>query len=388
MEKRTGKTYLDFAATSYPKPPGVYAALDRFAREVGIGNDRGGYAEAAAASAAMASSREGIAALIGASPERIVFTSGATESLNTFLLGFLREGDHVLTSSFEHNAVRRPLEYLRRYRKVEVSVLPGSLESGIDPGEIRRLLRPETRCCVLTHVSNSFGLEFPVAEIGRILREREIVFALDAAQSLGTLPLDVADIGVDFLAFPGHKGLLGPTGTGGFFIRNGLEEKVLPLKFGGTGVRSAAGFFLADLPYKYEVGTQNTWGLAGLAEGASFVRERTVKAIHGHIAELTAAAANGMKRIEGVSLYLPKTGLPHGLVSFNLKNLPPRDTAALLDEGYGIKVRDGLHCSPDSHRAAGTYPGGTVRASFGIFTSSADVEYLLFALEEIAAQTA
>ncbi|HOO78574.1 MAG TPA: aminotransferase class V-fold PLP-dependent enzyme [bacterium] len=385
MEKRTEKTYLDFAATSFPKPEEVYRAVDRYARRVGVGNDRGLYREGQEAAGVMTRARRAIAGLIEADPGEIVFTSGATESLNTFLLGFLQPGDHVVTTSFEHNAVRRPLEFLRERRGVEVSLLPGSLSTGTDPGELEKSIRPATRLCIVNHVSNSFGSVAPVAEIGAILKEHGgIVFALDAAQSLGTLPFSVRELGVDFLAFPGHKGLLGPTGTGGFFIRRDLVERVLPLKFGGTGIRSAEETFLRDLPYKYEVGTQNTWGLAGLGAGAAWVAERGAATVEEHIRTLTARAVAGLRDLEGIVLYLPGTGLPHGAVSFNLAGLPARDAASVFDRVYGIKVREGLHCAPESHRLAGTCPEGTVRASFGVFTRPEDVDYFLAAAAELA----
>ncbi len=385
MKRRRRKTYLDWAATSYPKPESVYRAGDDFARRIGIGNDRGSYEEGVAAGGVMERTRRGVASLINADPSRILLTSGATESLNTLLLGLLRSGDQVLTSPFEHNSVRRPLEFLRRERDVEVGLLPATLEDGLDPAAVEAALTPKTRLVVLNWISNSFGLVLPVAAIGKILKNRpDIIFAVDAAQALGTLPVDVEAAGIDFLAFSGHKGLLGPTGTGGFYVRPGAEEMILPLKFGGTGLRSAEEIFLTELPHKYEVGTQNTWGLAGLAAGVEFVLDRTVEAVHEHIAGLVRKAAEGLGAIEGVVRHLPGVGLPHGLVSFNFDGLAARDGAVLLDRVYSLKIRDGLHCSPDSHRLIGTLPGGTLRASFGIFTSSEDVEYFLEAVAETA----
>lgn len=378
------KIYLDWAATSYPKPPEVYRALDDFARKVGVGNDRGLYRESREVGSIITRARAGIAGLLGAQTEEIVFTSGATAALNTFLLGHLRPGDHIITSPFEHNSVRRPLKFLQEHRGVTVTTIPGSLGSGMDPGEIAKAIRPETRACVINHVSNAFGLVAPVVEVGRMLREYpEVVFALDAAQSLGTLPFRVDELGVDFLAFPGHKGLLGPPGTGGFYLRQDLVPDLMPLMFGGTGIRSGAGAYLEELPYKYEVGTQNSWGLAGLAAGVEYLRGKTVVAAHRHILSLTRRAVGLLSKIPGLTLYLPGSGTPHGLVSFRVAGLKPPDAASLLDELFSIKVREGLHCSPDAHATAGTLPEGTVRASFGIFTTEDEVERLGAGISEI-----
>ena len=378
------KTYLDCAATSFPKPEAVYRTVERFAREVGIGNDRGSYREGKESSEFIRRAREGIGSILHAAPREIVFSSGATESLNILLFGLLREGDHVIISPFEHNAVTRPLQYLAEERGISVTRLPGSLRTGIDPDDVKKSILPNTRLCLVSHISNAFGGAAPIKEIGAVLRGFDnVVFAVDGAQSTGTHPLDVEALGIDFLAFSGHKGLLGPTGTGGFFIRKKLVEKVLPLKFGGTGFRSGEGTFIAELPYKYEVGTQNTWGIAGLAAGVEFINEKGVPNISRHITRLTRKAVAGLEKIAGLTLYLPGKPVHHGVVSFNLRSLPARDTASLLDRIFNIKVRAGIHCSPEGHRTAGTYPAGTVRASFGIFTSEEEIDYFCASLGEL-----
>ncbi len=383
--RKKNKVYLDQAATSFPKPEAVYRAADEFARRIGIGNDRGFYRESREVARIGDQTREGIAELINCPAGDLIFTSGATEALNTAILGLLQPGDHVITSPFEHNSVIRPLSYLALHRGVTITRLDASLQDGVFLDRIEKEILPATRMCLINHISNAFGVVMKIGEIGGLLRRHpEIALVVDAAQSLGTCPIDVEEMGIDFLAFSGHKGLLGPTGTGGFYIRDTLAGKVLPLKFGGTGVRSTREIFIDELPHRFEVGTQNSWGIAGLQAGADYIREKTVSAIHRHIGKLTGLAVEELSRLESVVLYLPSPGIHHGVVSFNLTGLPPRETASLLDRVYNIKVRDGLHCAPEAHRAVGTFPEGTVRASFGIFNTEEEVSYLAQALSEIA----
>jgi len=382
---RKAKIYLDQAATSFPKPERVYREADRFARRVGIGNDRGFYRESREVAEIFERARDAVAGLLNCRGEEIVFTSGTTESLNTLLFGLLRKGDRVLISPFEHNALTRPLARLAERRRVTVERLDGTLRGGFELEKLEASLERPARLCAVNQISNAFGLAAPLEEIGKILKKYpDTFFAVDGAQSLGTCPIDVKATGIDFLAFSGHKGLLGPTGTGGFYIRDKLVKLVEPLKFGGTGIVSPGEIFLDRLPHKYEVGTQNSWGIAGLLAGAEYVREKTVEFVHRRIGELTRRAVAGLARIDGVTLYLPPPELHHGIVSFNLAGLSPRETASLLDRTFNIKVRDGLHCAPDAHRTAGTFPRGTVRASFGIFNSEEEVDTLCRAVGELA----
>jgi cysteine desulfurase / selenocysteine lyase len=383
MKKKT-KIYLDQAATSFPKPESVYREMDLFARKIGIGNDRGFYRESRKVSEIFERARAGVAGLLNCQGEDIVFTTGTTESLNTVFLGCLREGDRVLISPFEHNALTRPLAWLAEKRRVTVERMAGTLRGGIDLDRLEAALTPWTRICAVNHVSNAFGLVAPIEAIGKILKKRpETIFVVDGAQSLGTSPIDVEAAGIDFLAFSGHKGLLGPTGTGGFFIRESLVGRVDPLKFGGTGIHSAGKTFLDRLPHKYEVGTQNSWGIAGLLAGVEYIEKETVDFIHRRIGKLARRAADGLARIDGVTLHLPVAAIHHGIVSFNLAGLSPRETASLLDRSFNIKVRDGLHCAPDAHRTAGTFPQGTVRASFGVFNTEGEVDSLCRAVGEL-----
>lgn len=377
------KVYLDHPATSFPKPEEVYRAVDDFARQIGIGNDRGAYRESFAVADLFASARQGVAGLLGARPDDIVFTSGATESLNTLLLGTLDDGDHVVVSPFEHNAVERPLHYLTHSRQVRVSVLPGDIRQGVDVAALASMVTPRTRLCVINHISNVFGNVAPLADIARVLRDYPQVFlAVDGAQSVGTYPLAVMDMGIDFLAFSGHKGLLAPTGTGGFYVSPRLLAAMRPLKYGGTGIKSERHIGLDTLPHKYEVGTQNAWGIAGLAAAVAFLNRHGVAGVHRHIHDLTDKLTARLAAMPGVQIYLP-TGEHHGAVSFNIADLNPADVASLLDNAFGIKVRAGLHCSPLAHRLAGTLPLGTVRVGCGLGNDEADITYFLEAIETI-----
>jgi len=384
MEKRP-KTYLDWAATSWPKPDSVYEAVNNYARSIGIDHNRGHFREAMDAEVWFNRARRALAKLMNApAPERIVFFSGATEALNTAIQGTLAEGDHVIYSSFEHNAVARPLRFLEKKRGIQLTQIPGSVAEPIDPAAVRKAIRKNTRMVVLNHISNVFGSVLPVCEVGNMLAEYDdILFVVDGAQSLGSHPVDVRAMHADVFTFPGHKSLLGPPGTGGFYLREGLEEVVSPIKFGGTGVKSAMEIVVEELPHKYEVGTQNSWGIAGLAAGAEYVLERGVADISAQLAQLTNQLVEGLKGNPLMRLYAPPPKIHHGVVSFNFSNMPSEDAAALLDRSYNLKLRAGLHCAPDAHQCTGTLRQGTVRASVGCLTTTAEVEYLIRALQEM-----
>lgn len=380
---RATQLYFDNAATTYPKPPAVYRAVAAYARQVGIGNDRALTGEAAAAGAMVAGTRLAIARLIDAGPESIILNSGATESLNTVILGLLKARDHVLVSPYEHNSVMRPLRFLQKTRGVKISVLPASLRDGIDPGDIRKHLTPRTRLCVINHISNVCGLVSPVREIGRVLKEHGVFFLVDGAQSVGCYPLDVRQAKIDCLCFAGHKGLFGPTGTGGFYLDPAAAGRITPLKYGGTGFKSNAEISVAELPYRFEVGTQNTWGLAGLRAGAEWVGKVGVKAISNKIELLTAGIVACLRELKQAKLYLPGRRHHHGAVAFNFGGFSPADTAALLDNLFHIKVRAGLHCSPEAHRFLATLPRGTVRLSVSCLTAAGQVEKMCRALHKL-----
>lgn len=377
--------YLDHASTSYPKPSCVYEAVDRYAREQGVGAARGSHGSARAAADLLASLRRDLGTLLGMPPEGVVLTTGATEALNLVLLGALRGGDHVVTTPWEHNAVRRPLEWLAQHRDVRVQRVAGSLSSGLDRDDLTRLLRPTTRLCVVNHVSNVFGIVAPVAEIVARVRERspDALVVLDAAQSAGCLPLDAGSLGVDVVCFAGHKGLLGPTGTGGLALREGVAQAIAPTRFGGTGARAREAPFVADLPGRFEVGTQNTWGFAGLHAGVRHLLDEGVDRVTERVRRSTRRLADRLEELPGVDVLRPAARLHHGAVSFTVPPLRPGDVATLLDEHFDIRVRAGLHCAPWAHDWAGSPPGGTVRASVGWNTTDEDLDALVEALEEL-----
>lgn len=378
--------YLDNAATSFPKPPQVVEAIVHFLTEIGANAGRSGHRLSIEAGRIVYETREALAELFNISdPLRIVFGHNVTEMINLVLTGFLRPGDHVVTSSMEHNSVMRPLRALER-EGVEVSVVQCSREGFLDPADLEKALRPNTRLIVLNHASNVTGTILPVKEAGWIARQRGIFLLVDAAQTAGAYPIDAEADGIDFLAFTGHKGLFGPTGTGGLYIgpRVPLEE-LKPLKRGGTGSRSELEEQPDFLPDKYESGTQNAAGLAGLGAGVRFILERGVEEIRRHEMELTALLLEGLSSIERVKLYGPADlSMRVGIISFNIEGMEPSDVALALDVEFGIMCRPGLHCAPSAHRTIGTFPKGTVRFSVGFFNTKEDVEKAIEAVKKLA----
>jgi cysteine desulfurase/selenocysteine lyase len=377
--------YFDNAATSWPKPAEVPAAMARYLCGIGGNPGRSGHRLSIEAGRIVLEARVALATLFGADdPFRIVFTKNATEALNLALRGLLKAGDHVITSSVEHNSVMRPLRALEK-EGVELSVLPRSIRGELDPDAIRPAVRSTTKAVVLTHAANVTGAILPIAEAGRIAHEHGILLIVDAAQTAGTLPIDVNEMGIDLLAFTGHKSLYGPPGTGGLYIGAGLEAKIPPLIAGGTGSRSEFEEQPDFLPDKYEAGTPNTVGLAGLGAGASWIIARGIGAIRAREETLTGRFLDGLKDISGVTLYGP--GDPSrqtALVSFNITGLMPSEVAQELDERFAILSRPGLHCAPAAHRTIGTFPQGTVRFGFGYFNTEEEIDAALAAIRKLA----
>ena len=375
--------YFDNAATSWPKPPAVRAALDEYFGEAGGNPGRSGHRMSVAAARIVENAREVLAALFNASdPSRILFTHNATHALNLALYGLLRPGDHVLTTSMEHNSVMRPLRHLEGLG-VEVTVIACTPDGRVDLEAVRRAIRRETRLLVTTHASNVAGRLNPVGDLAALARETKIAHLVDAAQTAGSVPIDVRETGVDLLAFTGHKGLLGPTGTGGLYIRDGLT--LAPLLRGGTGSDSAHETQPEFLPDAHESGTLNLAGIAGLGAAVRFLLEIGIEAVRAREQNLVAQFLAGASDISGITLYGPKdAALQCGLVSFNVGGAVPSEVGLILDESFGIMARTGLHCAPSAHRTLGTFPTGTVRFSFGWFNTPAEVEKALEALRQIA----
>jgi cysteine desulfurase family protein len=379
------KLYLDNAATSFPKPEGMLQAMINYQQAIGSSPGRSGHGLSIEAGRIVFETRLMLAQLFNIDdPLRIAFTKNATEALNIALIGLLKPGDHVVTTSMEHNSVMRPLHFLVS-RGVELSVLPCSPEGDVDPEDIREALRPGTKIVVLTHASNITGTIMPIEEIGAITAQRNIVLCVDAAQTAGTLTIDVEKTSIDLLAFSGHKSLYGPQGTGGLFIRGGLEKKIEPLMRGGTGSHSEFEDQPDFMPDKYESGTPNTIGLAGLRAGIAFIGKQTVEAIRKKKALLTQRFIDQLKEMQDdVTVYGHQDSSKQtAVVSFNLKNVTSSDAALYFEEKWGIMCRPGLHCAPSAHKTIGTFPRGTVRFSFGFFHTEEDIDYAAEAVRQI-----
>jgi cysteine desulfurase / selenocysteine lyase len=379
--------YFDNAATSWPKPPAVRDALAGYFGEAGGNPGRSGHRMSVAAARLVVTAREGLAELFNAAdPSRIVFTHNATHALNLALLGLLHPGDHVVTTSLEHNSVMRPLRHLETLG-VELTSVAGTPEGLLDVNDVARALRPHTRLLVTTHGSNVAGTLMPVGALARLARERTITYLVDASQTAGAIPIDVQDVDVDLLAFSGHKGLLGPTGTGGLYIREGIV--LAPLMRGGTGSDSAYEIQPDFLPDAYESGTLNVAGIAGLAAGVRFLNEIGIETVKRHEQKLVTQFLDGASEIPGITLYGPRNAALHcGVVSFNVARAMPSEVTLILDESFEIMARGGLHCAPAAHRTLGTFPAGTLRFSFGWFNTSAEVQVALEALREVASWAA
>jgi len=367
--------YLDNAATSFPKPEAVYAAVDHYNRQIGVAIGRGSSRSAVEAQAIVDRCRGKVAQLLGAaSADRVVFTFNGTDSLNLGIQGLLRPGDHVVTSTIEHNSVLRPLRRAERDHGVSISLVTPDSAGRIEPAEVRAAMRHDTRLIVTLHASNVTGVVQPIADIGQIAREHGAYFLLDAAQTAGHLPIDLSQIPVDLLACPGHKGLLGPLGTGILCLRPELEHSLLETRQGGTGSNSEDDWQPQSLPNKYESGNHNAPGLCGLEAALSYFDARSVQAILDEEQLLTSQLIEGLKCIDGVRIPGPPADERVGVVSCVIDGLDAHECANILDEDFGIQTRAGLHCAPGIHRLHGTCAGGgSLRFSLGVFNSQADV---------------
>ncbi|RAI94225.1 cysteine desulfurase family protein [Paenibacillus pabuli] len=380
-----GVIYLDHAATSWPKPPAVGEAMMKALDVAGANPGRGSHRMAVQASRVVFGARKAISTLLGVrNANDIAMGSNTTEALNLAIQGWLREGDHVIATMAEHNSVRRPLEYMRRSRNVEVDYVPVNAAGQIDLVQFARLFRSNTRLVVCTHSSNLLGSILPIGEIALMCQKHQVTFLVDAAQSAGIIPVDVKQLGIDMLAFPGHKGLLGPQGTGGLYIAPELD--VQPLLHGGTGSQSEAIEQPLVRPDRYEAGTPNTVGIAGLAAGVQHVLELTPEFIYKQEWDLTQRMMDGLSSVHGIRMLGPKIGQARtGLLSFTVEGYDSAQLAFQLDRNYGIAVRSGFHCTPLAHESAGTTASGAVRASVGYSTSREDVDALIEAVIELTA---
>ena len=384
------RRYFDNAATSFPKPPGVLQAMHRYATEIGASAGRGAYREALQAQQIITETRSRLARLIGApDPNHVILTFNCTDGLSLAIKGLLTTpAEHVVTTRMEHNSVLRPLHALQKNLGIDVTYVPADCRGLVDPDDLRRAIRPNTRLIAVVHASNVCGSVQDIAAVSQIARRHEIPLLVDAAQTIGHLPIDLTKTPIDLLAFPGHKGLLGPLGTGGLYIRPGLEQRLRPLKEGGTGSRSAIPEQPDFLPDRFEAGSHNLIGIAGLGEAAAFLLERGIENLHAHESKLSLAFLEGAAG-RGLTVHGP-TDLQRrlGVFSVTVAGYEPLELAAILEERFGLLTRPGLHCAPFAHETLGTLDrGGTVRFSLGPFLEVEDVKYATEALVQIAQAT-
>lgn len=375
--------YLDNAATSFPKPEAVYQTLDRFARESLANPGRAGHKMALAAEHALDDARHVLNQLFrGEGPERFIFTLNCTDALNMAFKGVLQEGDHVITTDLEHNSVSRPLRAMELAGHISLTRIHADGGGTINPDDVRRAITPRTRLVALTHASNVLGTVQPVAEVGKIARAHNVLFLIDAAQTAGAVPIDVRTMSIDLLAFPGHKSLLGPTGTGALYV--GPHARLRAWREGGTGGDSSNEVQPSELPYFLEGGTPNVLGVAGLAAGVRFVQEKGIEAICQHEVALIDRLRQRLEEIGGYEVFGHHDLSRHvGTISFRCQAMPATELGGILDQAFDIAVRPGLHCAPYIHRSLGTFPEGTVRVSPGLFNTKEDIDLLAQALVEI-----
>jgi cysteine desulfurase family protein len=381
--------YLDNSATSWPKPPEVKEAMVKFMEEIGANPGRSGHLLSIEAARILYETRESLATLFHVQdPSRIVFTLNATESLNLALKGLLKAGDHVITSSMEHNSVMRPLRDLEK-KGIELSVIPCSKEGPLDPQELERKTQSNTKMVVLNHASNVTGTLLPIREAGLIARKHNLLFLVDAAQTAGAYPIDMEKDKIDLLAFTGHKCLYGPQGTGGLVMGERVKEReMIPLKQGGTGSRSEFEEQPDFLPDRFESGTPNGVGIAGLLAGIQFVLGKGVEQIRQHEIDLIEKLVERLRKIPQVKLYGSENKKDRiATLSFNLAQLSPSDVALRLEREFGILCRPGLHCAPAAHHTIGTFPEGTVRFGLSVFTTEDNIEAAIQAVTVISKQS-
>jgi cysteine desulfurase / selenocysteine lyase len=378
--------YLDNAATSFPKPNTVPEAIVNFMTRVGANPGRSGHRLSVEAERIRYGARERIARLVNhPDPLRVVFTANVTTALNLVLFGMLRPGGRVVVTGMEHNSVMRPLRCLEE-RGVTVTLVDAAPDGAVDPGDVARALEKPTNLVCTLHASNVIGTLVPIGDIARICRDRHVPYLVDAAQTAGCVPIDLGNDPIDILAFTGHKGLLGPTGTGGLVFSPAFDEKLIePLILGGTGSKSEHEYQPEFLPDRFESGTANIAGIAGLSAGLDYILERGLDKIRAHESALAHRLIGGLGAIEGVTVYGttdPKRRT--AAVSFRIAGIDNADAARLLSDEFDIMCRAGLHCAPRAHKTIGTFAAGTVRLSIGPFNTDADIDAALSAVAAIA----
>lgn len=375
--------YLDNAATSFPKPKEVADAVYDFMINNGTSSGRGSYKKAMQSDYIVYECRKLIGNLFNFDdPKKVVFTSNVTDSLNIAIRGILKENDHVITSSLEHNAVWRCLKTLEKDINIKIDTVECSKDGITNPEDIKKYIRKDTALIVFTQASNVLGTIQPVKEIGKIARENNIVFLVDAAQSAGAMKIDIKEDNIDILAFTGHKSLLGPMGTGGLIINTDIDIK--PLKAGGTGGDSAYDYQPDYYPNHLETGTSNVSGIAGLRAAIKFLNKEGIDNIHNKEKKLTKYALQRLETVKDIEIYGPKDCEKIlSVISFNIKNKRPEDISTILDQKYDIMLRSGLHCAPTAHSIINTKDRGSLRIGIGYFNTKDDIDKLVEALNNL-----
>lgn len=376
--------YLDNAATTFPKPEEVYDRVNEVMRKHGANPGRSGHSMALEAGRIIYNARETVARFFNVdNPMQVAFAYNATDALNMGIKGVLRDGDHAITSSMEHNSVLRPLKALEKKGIIELTIIDCNDEGEISIEDIEEAITENTKLIVTTHASNVTGTIFPIAEIGKLAKSKGVLYMVDAAQTAGVYPIDVVEMNIDLLAFAGHKSLLGPQGTGGIYVREGIELDTI--KEGGTGSQSESLYQPEMMPDRLESGTPNTPGIAGLAAGIEYIKKRGMEDIRVHEESLARYFIEELRQIEYVKIYGPEDFSKRvPVISINIGEEDSSEVGYIMDEAFGIGTRPGLHCAPLAHKTIGSFEQGTVRFSIGPFTERKDIEKAIEAVREIA----
>jgi cysteine desulfurase/selenocysteine lyase len=375
--------YLDNAATTFPKPHEVLSEMHEVYARLGVSAGRGTYDLAAQAEETVSEVRNQICEFFGGDdPERVVFAYNATDALNTLILGLVTPGCHIVSSRLEHNSVLRPLHHLRREGIISYDLVPFDAQGFINPHDVADSIRPETKMVILTHASNVLGTIQPVEEVGIICRESGVPLILDVTQTAGVLPINMKILGVDAVAFTGHKALMGPTGIGGLVLRSGLD--IRPTRFGGTGMDSSSLLQTETYPFRLEAGTINLLGIIGLSAGIHYVIKHGLENTYQNEMSLLKRLRDGLAELEPVHMYCGDNLDNHVAVLLcNIEGMDARDLGDILDGDFHVAARSGLHCAPLVHLDLGTSPSGGVRVSPGPFNTSRDVDVVVDAMREI-----
>ncbi len=380
-----GLIYLDNGATAFPKPQVVYDFMTEFYQKHGVSPGRSGYDMCMASEEVVHGTRKAMTNLFnGTDPNRLTYSHNASDSLNIVIGGLLEKGDHVITSNLEHNSVLRPLYHREQDKEIEVTYVPFDEKGYINPDDVKKSFKSNTKLVVLNHASNVIGTVQPIAEVGKYCKEAGILLVVDASQSAGIVNIDVQKMNIDVIVFTGHKCLMGPTGIGGSYVSEGVDVKIT--RAGGTGVRSAYPFHLDEYPYRLEVGTHNLIGIAGLNAGVKWLNEQGIENIHNKEIALWDKLRKGLQETKGVKTYCadsPENRI--AVLSINIDGWEAADVGTMLDVDYNIACRTGLQCAPLVHRNIGTEEmHGTVRFGLGPFNTEEHIDKAIEAVKEIA----